>query len=335
MVANTLQPTLPWMASHAEDRRFRQILLQVLALCLVIGGIIPTIEVPLVEPEVTVELPPRLVRIVDDRKTPAAPPPAKRRPKAAQAEVSQPAVEKAVTMPPEAKAPAPQAKKIPEAKPRSAQAKPSATPRQQAAQAGLLAMSDALGELRNSVPAAATAGSGSRTAPSGASRKSGKSSRLAADITQGSTGIADAGVAHQSVLGAAGLPSRKVSSVQGLGTGTPGGAGTQGGGGSQDRASGAMRSEQEIQEILDRNKSAMYRIYNRELRRDSTLQGKLVLSITIAPSGRVVRCTVVDSELEAASLEEQLIRLIKDIDFGNKPEVPVVTTKVPIEFFPL
>jgi TonB family protein len=78
----------------------------------------------------------------------------------------------------------------------------------------------------------------------------------------------------------------------------------------------------------------MYTIYNRALRHDATLQGKLVLKLTIAPSGRVTRCTIIDSELNAASLEKQLIRLIKGIDFGNKPGVPVVTTKVPIEFFP-
>jgi TonB family protein len=78
----------------------------------------------------------------------------------------------------------------------------------------------------------------------------------------------------------------------------------------------------------------MYTMYNRALRQDATLQGKLVMNITISPSGRVTRCTIIDSELNAASLEEQLTQLIKRIDFGNRPGVPVVTTKVPIEFFP-
>jgi TonB family protein len=95
-----------------------------------------------------------------------------------------------------------------------------------------------------------------------------------------------------------------------------------------------VRSKESIQEVLDRNKGAMYTLYNRELRKDATLQGKLVLSITIAPSGNVTRCVILSSELDANVLETQLVALIKRLDFGNKPEVPEVTTKIPIEFFP-
>ena len=98
--------------------------------------------------------------------------------------------------------------------------------------------------------------------------------------------------------------------------------------------SGVVRSAEEIQEVLDRHKGAMYTLYNRELRNDATLQGKLVMSITIAPAGTVSHCVILSSELGAASLEQQLVALIKGIDFGNKPGVPSVTTKIPIEFFP-
>ena len=98
--------------------------------------------------------------------------------------------------------------------------------------------------------------------------------------------------------------------------------------------SGVVRSAEEIQEVLDRHKGAMYTLYNRELRNDPTLQGKLVMSITIAPAGTVSRCVILSSELGAVSLEQQLVALIKGIDFGNKPDVPAVTTKIPIEFFP-
>ena len=45
----------------------------------------------------------------------------------------------------------------------------------------------------------------------------------------------------------------------------------------------ASRSIEEIQVVFDRNKSAIYSLYNRALRKDPTLQGKLVLSLTIAP----------------------------------------------------
>jgi outer membrane biosynthesis protein TonB len=191
-------------------------------------------------------------------------------------------------------------------------------------------MSDALGELRSIAPKITAARSDASTAASDLGTRTQKPSMLAADVTRGSAGI-DGGVAYQSVLEATGLPPKWGGSGQDI---------------SEDGETltltrsapagkpGMGRSEEEIQEILDRNKSAMYRIYNRALRQDNTLQGKLVMSITIAPSGRVTRCAIIDSELNSASLEAQLIRLVKGIDFGNKAEGPVVTTKVPIEFFP-
>ena len=315
MVASTLQPTLPWMGSQAEDRRFWWILVQVLAICFVIGGVIPAIHVPLVEPEAAVDLPPRMVRIVTDHTLPAVPLPA----------ASQPVVQKPVT------APRAEPQKIPDTKPQPVKADPVATSRQKVAKAGVLAMSDALVELRGIAPKTTAASSGSGAAVSGLPKKMQKPSVLAADVNRGSAGIG-AGVAYQSVLGATGLPGKEGGgSGQGISEDGETLPVTRG---APARQPGMVRSEKEIQEILDRNKSAMYTIYNRALRQDATLQGKLVMNITIAPSGRVTRCTIIDSELNAASLEKQLIRLIKGIDFGNKPGVPVVTTKVPIEFFP-
>ena len=78
----------------------------------------------------------------------------------------------------------------------------------------------------------------------------------------------------------------------------------------------------------------MYMLYNRELRESPGLQGKLVMSITIAPSGAVTRCVIVSSTLGSASLERQLVALVSNIDFGNQPDVAEVTTRVPVEFFP-
>src|SRR5262249_3857443 len=44
---------------------------------------------------------------------------------------------------------------------------------------------------------------------------------------------------------------------------------------------GPSRTDEEIQIVFDRYKSAFYRDYNRELRRNPTLQGKMVLRLTI------------------------------------------------------
>ncbi len=95
----------------------------------------------------------------------------------------------------------------------------------------------------------------------------------------------------------------------------------------------ASRTAEEITDIIDKNKGALFRIYNRELRSDPTLKGKVVLEITIAPSGKVVSVKLLSSELAAPSLERKLVARIKLINFGAK-EVETVTTTLPIDFFP-
>jgi TonB family protein len=300
------------MALQPEDRRFRRILAQVLVIGSVIGAVIPTIRVPVVEPEQAVDLPPRIVRIITDRIVTAAPAPVKRKSAAPQAAIG----------------PGPEAKREPEKQPEPAGPRVAASPREKAARAGVLAMSDALVELRNHAPEIATPGSTASVGDLPAEANS--PSVLVADVTRGSAGI-DGGVKHESVLGAAGLPPKADSS----GRHPARAAGTVPlAGGSKPPQGGPSRSEEEIQEILDSNKSAMYRLYNRQLRQDPALQGKTVVTITIAPSGEVTRCSISYSELDSTSLEKQLIRLIKRIDFGSKPGVPTVTTRVPIEFFP-
>ena len=110
-----------------------------------------------------------------------------------------------------------------------------------------------------------------------------------------------------------------------------------GGNGYSDRplAGGAMagRTDEEIQIVFDRNKSSIYSLYNRALRKNPTLQGKLVLSLTIAPSGKVTAINMVSSDLSDATLENKLIQRIKMFDFGAKA-VGAVTITYPIDFLP-
>jgi TonB family protein len=85
--------------------------------------------------------------------------------------------------------------------------------------------------------------------------------------------------------------------------------------------------------IFDKNKGAIYALYNRALRRDPTLQGKLVLRLTIEPSGAVTFCEIVSSELGDSELERKLVQRVKLFRFPDKDVAPVTTTK-PIDFFP-
>jgi protein TonB len=304
----TLQASLPWTGSHEEDRRFRRILLQTLVILLAAGAITPYIRIPQPDSGTAEEMPPRRVRLLAMQASP----------------VPGPAPQPAATAAAAATEPEP----VPQSTPGKAPATPRLTPREKAASSGVLAMSDALARLRSTTPKTGIE-TGQDVVTSRGRAETGRASLLTTGVTRGSSGI-EGGVAPQSVLGAAGLPGR-------------GGSG-QGSGSREVRVPGTgraaapapvrTRSEEEIQEVLDRNKGAMYTLYNRELRKDASLQGKLVLSITIAPAGNVTRCDILSSELGAVSLEQQLVALVRRIDFGSKPGVPAVTTKIPIEFLP-
>jgi TonB family protein len=93
------------------------------------------------------------------------------------------------------------------------------------------------------------------------------------------------------------------------------------------------RSREEIELVFDRNKAAIYAIYNRALRDNPALQGKVVLELTIAPGGEVTDCRVVSSDLGNPELEAKLVSRVKMFRFEAR-DVAVMTTTKPIEFFP-
>jgi len=97
---------------------------------------------------------------------------------------------------------------------------------------------------------------------------------------------------------------------------------------------GPSRTDEEIQIVFDRYKSALYRIYNRELRKNPTLQGKLVLKLTIEPSGKVSACSMESSDMDASALEKKIVARVKKFNFGPKDGVPALTILYPIDFLP-
>ncbi|HJV63617.1 MAG TPA: AgmX/PglI C-terminal domain-containing protein, partial [Albitalea sp.] len=116
--------------------------------------------------------------------------------------------------------------------------------------------------------------------------------------------------------------------------GVPGGTGSGAGGTLHKGGSGkASRSLEDVRLVFDRNKGAIYAIYNRLLREDPTLQGKVVLKLTIAPSGAVTECRIESSELKAPELESKLLARIRQFDFGAK-DVEVMVVTYPVDFLP-
>lgn len=93
------------------------------------------------------------------------------------------------------------------------------------------------------------------------------------------------------------------------------------------------RTDEEIQIVFDRYKAALYRLYNKELRRDPTLQGQVILKLTIEPDGSVSLCELKASDMNAPELTAQVVERVKGFDFGAKA-VPAITILYPIDFLP-
>lgn len=96
----------------------------------------------------------------------------------------------------------------------------------------------------------------------------------------------------------------------------------------------AGRTDEEIQILFDRYKSALYRIYNTELRKDPTLRGKMVLRVTIEPDGVVSACAVESSNMDAPQFASQIVERVRKFNFGPKEGVPRMTILYPIDFLP-
>ncbi|MCY7315658.1 MAG: TonB family protein [Rubrivivax sp.] len=95
----------------------------------------------------------------------------------------------------------------------------------------------------------------------------------------------------------------------------------------------ASRSIEEIKLVFERNKGAIYAIYNRALRDEPALQGKVVLELKIAPSGEVSGLRIISSELKAEELEKKLLARIRSFDFGAK-DVDAMVVTWPVDFLP-
>ncbi len=110
--------------------------------------------------------------------------------------------------------------------------------------------------------------------------------------------------------------------------GTGGQAATRAGGSGK-----ASRSADEIALVFTKNKGAIDAMYARALRDNPALQGKVVIELTIAPSGEITAARIVSSELNDKEFESKLLARIRLFKFDAK-DVAMLTATKPIDFFP-
>jgi len=224
--------------------------------------------------------------------------------------------------------PPPQPVPVPEPPPQVVQPPtpepPQPTARERARSSGLLAFSEDLSQLRDN-PSTETLRS--QQLSTGGASESPQERSVITSRTGGSSGGIDSGSLSRDTAGGGQLAGRQTAQVTSS-VDTGAGAATRR---AQERR--ASRTDEEIQLVFDRNKSAIYAIYNRALRTNPTLRGKLVLRLTIEPTGQVSAAQIVSSELNDEDLERRLMLRVRQLDFGAK-DVSAITITYPIDFFP-
>ncbi len=325
-----LHPSImPWSQDGENDRRYRRALLIAMLFSVLFSAVILLVTVPMLVRPAVVEIPERLAMLV--RKEHKKPEPVKKTKEVKKEEKKQ--TDKAQEKPSQER-------------PKASAPEQAASPKK-AVNTGVLAFKDSFKDLIDETPVARlgtearltatqTAGqalaSRSLVSMQGGGGTSGGIGNAAVSRNVGSGGIGNAALGRSvggggsDRLGRAGAGFTQVKSAI---------AGT-GGKEAKSLSSGARpgRTDEEIQILFDRYKAALYRIYNTELRKDPNLRGKMVLRITIEPSGAVSACGVESCNMNAPDFNTQIVERVRKFNFGAKDGVPKTTILYPIDFLP-
>ena len=310
---------LPWTTGKGQERRFQRLLGITFLVALLLGIVWPFIPTPEPDPTEIIEIPPRIAQLMLEEKPLPPPPPPEPEPEEPEPE-AEPEPEQVAEAEPEPE-PEPEPERAPEPQPTREEVA------RERAQAALMPFAEDLADLvdRDLVETVddrqltASVGETTRTERAMITSKVGAASgginTASMSRNTGGTGIA-ARSTTKVASPVAGIEQQSASAARRTGT-----------------SGKASRSREEIELVFDKNKGAIFALYNRALRADPTLEGKLVLRLTIAPTGEVTFCEVVSSELGDPELERKLVLRVKQFRFEAR-DVEAITTTKPIDFFP-
>lgn len=289
---------MPWTKQGKDEKNFRKIIFIALLLSILLGWLIPLYKVPIPDRNQPVEVPERLAKLIKKQKP--KPPP---KPK--------------------------QEEKRPDEK--KAEKKPTPEERKQAREKvkskGVLAFKNNFADLLND-NSLDKLGAKANLSNAGSTAKRTQRSIITSNATSSSGGISSSSLSRNVAGTGDNLTAVAFSRVESaIGTGVE-----------DDRplsdGPGPSRTDEEIQIVFDKYKAALYRIYNRELRVNPTLQGKVVLRITIAADGSVSKVKVESTDMNAKQMLEKIVQRVQRFNFGAKEGVPPTTILYPIDFLP-
>jgi len=310
---------LPWSSTLDDDRRYRKIFIFLLVPFIIFGIAIPLISVPEKDREELEKLPPQLAKVVLEKKELPKPTP-KPKPKP----TPKPEVEKEEPKKEEPKKEEPK-KEEPKPKKEPDPVKIVEKAREQA-QAEINQFADALSEMRDLADLSDVSGE--------LTQGTGEAAELSRDVItsgakRGSGGINTSNLSRDT--GGVALSGKKTTAVASkldVGVGASVKPKSQ-----QTAAERSSRSHEEIRKVMDRNKAAIYNIYNRALRKNPALEGKVVFKLEIDSTGKVISAQIVSSDLNDPALERRLLARIRLINFGSK-DVLKTTLNYDMDFLP-
>lgn len=307
---------MPWARGCEEDRRLRRSMAASLLVCLLLAVVIPMVELPVLELSQLIEVPERVAKLIREERTP--PPPVQVEEQPVPDEVPEPEPVLADEETPEERPEEPAV--VAEVEQQEA--------REQVKSKGILAFRDSFASRATSRPTARL-GSQARVRTAGQNAVGRPERSMVTTSAPGSSGginlaelSRDVGGGGQAIEGVE--VTRVASSI----------GGDEGPDRPLSGGPSAGRTDEEIQIVFDRYKAALYRLYNRELRKDPTLRGQLVLRLTIEPDGSVSLCQLQSSDMGAPSLAEQVVDRVRAFDFGAKDGIVAMTIIYPIDFLP-
>ena len=325
--ATISEPNLPWV-NHEEDRGFRWLVTIMLLLFLGAGVVLNAIELPEVVQKNLVDVSPRLAQLILEKQKVKPPPPKKEKPKEVKKKEPEKKKEKPKEKEPEQKKP--EQKKPEQKKPEQKQEVKKPDAREVAKNAGLIALSDELEDLRESFALDDVA-----SLPQQTTGKQEVKVATASDLLTSSAQRTSGGIKTDTLnrtIKTNELTQRQTTRVESKIEGDSkklAKASTT----KTQQGSAAKRSADEIERVFQQNKGGIFNIYNRALRKNPSLAGQVVVELTIAPGGQVTAVKILSSELGDEALERKLVLKIKKFKFSSS-NVAEITVTYPIDFLP-